>query len=66
MDKQQRTQYEIDRNIEKAQAIARRLHSIPTLYPQDRELLISLQYFLKTAKNINNYEPNARLNLFPP
>lgn len=60
------SQYNIDLLLHKAQRIAHKLHSIPSLYPDDRQLLVNLQSCIKEAKKQNNYEPNARLDLFPP
>lgn len=58
--------YNVHYTLEKAQRIAKRLHSIPNLYPDDRTLLVQLQFFIKQAKKANNYDPNTKLELFPP
>lgn len=59
-------QYDIDFQLEKAKRLAIKMHQLPGLFPEDRELIIQLQLAIKIAKKLNGYEPNARLNLFPP
>jgi hypothetical protein len=59
-------QYDIDFQLEKAKRLAIKLHQFPGLFPEDRELIIQLQLAIKKAKKLNGYDPNERLNLFPP
>ncbi len=59
-------QYNIDFQLEKAKRLAIKMHSFPGLFPEDRELIIQLQLALKKAKKFNGYDPNTKLEHFPP